>query len=276
MSTKIAWTEETFNPVVGCSEVSPGCLNCYALNWARRLRANGVKHYADVIGPHGQWSGNVGFSEKVLNKLTPRQAPKMIFVCSMGDLFHKDVPFEFIDKVMAVIALCPQHTFQVLTKRADRMAEYIDGLKQDVQHRLEVFGLDAITVDEDWPLKNLWLGVSAENQEWWDKRKEAFFATPAALHFVSFEPLLGGIVLSDEDLKRLGWVIIGAESKGVYPGRRCELKWLNNIKYQCQAADIPAFFKQVPPVFGRKLDKDPEIIRHWGWPQQYPKGAKDE
>ena len=272
--TKIPWTEKTWNPVVGCTKVSPGCKNCYAEKMARRLRSitdkqclknrsqrnltNAIAYGTAIDKKTGNWSGDMGYRRYEFAKITPRQKPKMIFVCSMGDLFHPSVPFGFIADLYEVIAKCPQHTFQILTKRPEIAKEF---------YRKRIFNSRLLT--------NLWLGVSAENQEWWEKRKKAFFATPAAIHFVSFEPLLGEIILTDEDLKRLDQVIIGAESKGAYPGRLCQGQWVGDIVRQCEGAKIPCFVKQLHQHFGkpekRRLVKSEEV-KALGWPQEHPKG----
>lgn len=199
--SKIEWTDETWNPVCGCSKVSPGCDNCYAERMAYRLACMGQEKYRYVTcNPNierplkpGGWTGEAFCDEKALEIPLHWRNPRQIFVCSMGDLFHKSVPFEFIDKVMSVIALCPQHTFQVLTKRPERMLEYIDGLSQDSQYRGNILNFDAIQVGQRWPLKNLWLGVTAENQEQADKRIPILLQIPAAVRFVSIEPMLGAV-----------------------------------------------------------------------------------
>ncbi len=288
MSSKIAWTEITINPVVGCTKVSPGCANCYAEKWALRLahiesrrvmqgsKVNGKfdqKYMSVVWAEDGCWSGEIYCDESALTKITPRQKPKKIFVNSMSDLFGPKVPFEFLDKVFDRMFSCPQHIYQILTKHPDRMKEYFEHLDNICQQMGEG--------DVGWsemPNKNIWLGVSAENQEWWDKRKEALFATPAALHYVSFEPLLGEIILTDEDLKRLGWAIIGAESNGKWPGRECKDKWIGDIVLQCANDKVPCFVKQyhkleyqvktktIMPILKKK---SADILMR-GYPQQYP------
>ncbi len=271
--TKIPWTEKTWNPVVGCSKVSPGCLNCYAERMALRQAhmelARYEEHANDEYPPQfmggkyfdvvdlckRKWNGKIFCDEKALEIPLHWKKPRMIFVCSMGDLFHPSVPFEFIEKAMAVIEECQQHTFQLLTKRPHVMLEYFSGIGQ-------LYKLSCCS--------NLWFGVTAENQEWWDKRKEALFGIPATVHFVSNEPLLSRIVYTDDDLKRLDWVIIGCESG---PNRRpCKLEWVWSLIQQCRAAGVAPFVKQLS-IKG-KVSKDMSE-----WPpefriREYPKGRR--
>ena len=199
MPSKIERTEETWNPVTGCTKVSPGCANCYAERMAKRLagRCGYPKDNPFAVMMHYYR----------LEQPIHWHKPRTIFVCSMGDLFHPEVSFEFIDKVFAVMALCPQHTFQVLTKRADRMRDYFAYLEEEnkkpshTPHRAIEIALEHITGDhwpyippvQAWPLPNLWLGVSAENQEMADERIPLLLQTPAAERFVSVEPMLGEV-----------------------------------------------------------------------------------
>ena len=208
--SKIEWTGRTWNPIVGCSKCSDGCKNCYAERMARRLASMGTQSYHDVIGVFtGKWNGETICIEKKLTDPLHWRTPRKIFVCSMSDLFHESVPFEFIDKVFAVMVLCPQHTFQVLTKRADRMAEYFtgdndarwDGVDEAIaehtgghlagydmvedfckekgislKYREQLNNAECIFANRIWhkdtifPFPNVWLGVTAENQAMWDKR----------------------------------------------------------------------------------------------------------
>ncbi len=268
MATKIAWTDETWNPVVGCSKVSAGCLNCYAEKMAGRLANMGQGKYVPVVTDrwateglvyNGEWNGEIRCDETALNKPLHWRKPRRIFVCSMGDLFHPSVPFDFIDKVMAVIAVCQQHTFQVLTKRPERMREYFSDIKTPINITGVVSQNTGITIDlgRFWneagqPLKNLWLGVTAENQETADKRIPILLQIPAAVRFVSVEPMLEGIKTNpwsiglpsaEEWHPQLNWVIIGCESG---PKRRpCKLEWVRDLVNQCKAAGVPVFVKQL-------------------------------
>lgn len=226
-TTAIEWTDTTWNPIVGCSVVSPGCTNCYAM----KLAGNRLAHlpaYAGLTqasksGP--VWTGEVRQQNSVL--LAPRawRKPRRVFVNSMSDLFHESIPDDWIDQVFAVMAMSPQHQFQVLTKRAARMRAYIERYR-----------------DFEWPLPNVWLGVSAEDQTRWDERVKDLIATPAAVRFVSAEPLLGPI----QDVRRvwalLDWVIAGGESG---PGARpMHPDWVRNLRGQCAGSDTAFFFKQ--------------------------------
>jgi protein gp37 len=199
----IEWTDATWNPVTGCSVVSPGCTNCYAM----KLAGTRLKHIPSRAGLTRDskagpvWTGEVRFNEQWLDQPLRWKKPRMIFVCAHGDLFHEDVPDEWIDRVFAVMALSPRHTFQVLTKRAERMRAYISGFDCDGARRLNVaYGDNAHdeVANAIWPLPNVWLGVSAEDQQRASERIPDLLTTPAAIRFVSGEPLLGPI-----DLRRL-------------------------------------------------------------------------
>lgn len=275
--TDIEWTNETWNPIVGCSLESPGCTNCYAMRKANRLAEMGkhTSHYRGLVEKHNGkpvWNGVVREApERLLMKPFRWKKGKMIFVNSMGDLFHESVPDHAIDKVFAVMALCPQHTFQVLTKRAERMREYmadIDARGDAINgYAGEMMHWDEMPQREPGPLSNVWLGVSAEDQTRADARIPHLLATPAAVRFVSCEPLLGAIDLTDipwpkdrpkfpetDDISdsrsalrvientKLDWVIAGGESG---PGARPpHPDWFRSLRDQCQQADVPFFFKQ--------------------------------
>lgn len=256
--TAIEWTDETWNPIVGCSVVSPGCTNCYAMKTAAaRLDGNpATPHYAGTTkqtNGGAVWTGRVMLApDHILEKPLRWKSPRRIFVNSMGDLFHWAVPDEWIDRVFAVMALAPQHTFQVLTKRAHRMRAYMVAMR----------GVGTLH-ERPWPLPNVWLGVSAEDQARADERIPELLATPAAVHFVSAEPLLGPIDFTDispngiqqinalsghsrtpdtDAFARLGWIIVGGESG---PGARpMHPDWARAIRDQCAAAGTAFFFKQ--------------------------------
>ncbi|MDR3471569.1 MAG: DUF5131 family protein [Devosia sp.] len=182
----IEWTDATWNPIVGCSVVSPGCTNCYAMRLAgTRLRHHPTRAGLTVDTNAGPvWNGQVRFNDKA--RLAPLHwtRPRMIFVCAQGDLFAEQVPDEWIDRVFAVMALCPQHIFQVLTKRPARMRAYLTGLT----------GLATpLVANGAWPLPNVWLGTSVEDQRRADERIPELLATPAAVRWISAEPLLGPV-----------------------------------------------------------------------------------
>jgi protein gp37 len=257
--SKIEWTDATWNPVRGCTKVSPGCKHCYAERFAERFR--GVKGH-----PFEQ-----GFDLRLVpNKLGEPlrwSEPRMIFVNSMSDLFHEDIPDAFVDRVFAVMALAPRHTFQVLTKRADRMREYTsarNGYCCGVWHAAHKIKPPPPPQHWyhagrrfDWPLPNVWLGVSVENQHFADERVPLLLRTPAAVRFISAEPLLGPVDLREfipdpldgtvhlagDDLPPLDWVIVGGES-GPH-ARPFDLAWARTIVAQCEAAGVPVFVKQL-------------------------------
>jgi len=215
--SSIEWTDATWNPITGCSVVSPGCTNCYAM----KLAGTRLKHHPSRIGLTTMskagpvWNGKVRFNNRWLDQPLRWKKPRMIFVCAHGDLFHEDVPDAWIDKVFAVMALCTRHTFQVLTKRADRMREYCDGYGAWVRveqliHEIKPSSLwngNVYTakniLDSARPLPNVWLGVSVEDQKRADERIPDLLSTPAAKRFVSYEPALGPVDfspwLSDDD-----------------------------------------------------------------------------
>ena len=178
--TRIEWTEHTWNPMSGCTKISDGCKNCYAEKMANRLKAMGVKGYENGFA--------VTLHPEKLREPLERKKPTMYFV-SMGDLFHEDVPFEFIYKIWVVMINSSQHTFQVLTKRPDRMFEFIRAYAPVRAMTGETYGADFLP-------KNIWLGVTAENQEQADKRIPILLDTPAAIRFVSVEPMLSHIDLT--------------------------------------------------------------------------------
>lgn len=222
--SKIEWTEATWNPVTGCDKISPGCKNCYAERLALRLQAMGVKQYEDgfALTLHPE-SLEIPFGWK---------KPRVIFVNSMSDLFHKSVPLSFIQQVFSVMRAAPQHQFQILTKRAERLAE----------------------IDTELPWSdNVWMGVSVESKDY-VQRIDHLRQSKAKIKFLSLEPLLGP--LPRLDLKGIDWVIVGGES-GPY-ARPMEPQWVREIRAQCVAAKVPFFFKQWGGVFksktGRILD----------------------
>lgn len=264
MSTKIQWTDETWNPSVGCSKVSTGCENCYAERMARRQIAMGNKQYKGTVDERGKWTGKTNLVESQLAKPLRWRKPRKVFVCSMGDLFHESVPDESIEEVFAVMALADKHTFQVLTKRPDRMRAFladdgdryhwamIEGHAQRIHHMRT--GEDpSMWLAVHGPLPNVWLGTTVENQAAADERIPHLLSTPAAVRFVSCEPLVGAVDLSgymdegwfynEEPLDGpLDWVIAGGESG---PGARpMHPDWARSLRDQCQAAGVPFFFKQ--------------------------------
>jgi len=206
----IEWTEATWNPVTGCTKISPGCKHCYAERMAWRLQTMGQANYANgfslTLQPH------------MLELPLAWKQPQTVFVNSMSDLFHKDVPLEYIQKVFAVMGRAHWHSFQVLTKRADRLARVSPNL--------------------EWP-PNIWMGVSIENYEY-QARLDNLRRTGAQIKFLSLEPLLGP--LDAIDLTGIDWVIVGGESG---PGARLmDPTWARDLRDQCLRAGVPFFFKQ--------------------------------
>jgi protein gp37 len=266
--SSIEWTNATWNPLAGCSIVSPGCTNCYAMKMAHRVGPN-FPHYAGLTtltkgGP--VWTGKVTVApDHIFLQPLHWKKPRQIFVNSMSDLFHEDVPDAVIDRVFAVMALCPQHTFQVLTKRADRMREW--SLRNSTGgHILHVASTIGRPQSGVWPLPGVWLGVSAEDQRRADERIPLLLETPAAVRWVSAEPLLGaldlrayligheehGVDMAREVGARVGacigwrppldWIVAGGESGP--NARPSHPDWFRSLRDQCAAADVPYFFKQ--------------------------------
>ncbi len=223
-NSSIEWTEATWNPVTGCTKISPGCKFCYAERMAKRLKAMGQERYRDGF--------RVTLQPDVVEAPLRWRKPRVIFVNSMSDLFHQSVPPDFITQCFDVMKRCPQHTFRVLTKRATRLAQLAPVL--------------------EWP-DNVWMGVSVENADY-VSRIDELRTVPAAVRFLSVEPLIGPI--EDLPLDGIHWVIVGGESG---PGARpMEEDWVLSIRDQCRAADVPFFFKQWGGVnkkrTGRELD----------------------
>lgn len=210
MSTKIEWTDKTWNPITGCTKYSQGCLHCYAETMSRRLRGMGVEKYRNEFA--------LTLHEESLEEPLRWRKPHNIFVCSMSDLFHKEVPYEFIDRVFEVIKQTPQHRYQVLTKRAERMAEY--------------FSFHEVP-------KNVWLGVTVENAEY-KYRIDLLREIPATIRFLSCEPLLGS--LGSLNLSNIEWVIVGGESGA--SARPMSEAWVLQIKEQVVSQGSAFFFKQ--------------------------------
>ena len=209
-TTKIEWTESTWNPSTGCTKISTGCKHCYAERMAKRLQAMGQKKYVNGF--------DFAFHSECLAEPKTWKNPHTVFVNSMSDLFHEQMTFENIQRVFKVMNENPRHTFQVLTKRSDIMLEYSSQLK--------------------WT-KNIWLGVTVENDEF-SNRIDDLRKTGALVKFISFEPLLDSV--GEIDLSGIDWVIVGGESG---PGARpIEEKWVLEIQDICQSQDIPFFFKQ--------------------------------
>lgn len=206
----IEWTEMTWNPVTGCTKISPGCTNCYAERMAKRLQAMRAPRYRDGF--------QLRVHDDALAAPLSWKTPRKVFVNSMSDLFHKDVPLSFIQRVFEVMAGCPQHQFQILTKRAARLRHLAPSL--------------------DWT-PNIWMGVSVEDQKR-ARRAEELRNVPAHIRFLSVEPLLGPI--DELPLEGIHWVIVGGESgPNARPMRR---EWVETVLRQCESRGVAFFFKQ--------------------------------
>lgn len=221
-SSEIEWTEMTWNPVTGCTKVSQGCKHCYAERMAKRLRAMGVERYRDGF--------RVTLQEDLIEEPLRWRRPRRVFVNSMSDLFHEEVPLEFIRRVFGVMEECPQHTFQILTKRAERLEE--------------------LGPELPWA-PNVWMGVSVED-EGALSRVRHLARVPAHTRFLSCEPLLGP--LPSLDLREIQWVIVGGESgPGARPMRK---EWVEEILEKCRRSEVPFFFKQWGGVRKKKQGRE--------------------
>jgi protein gp37 len=293
--SKISWTDATWGPVRGCSRVSAGCINCYAERVATRFSGPGQPYeglltirsrHPDAgratTGSRGRWNGRVRLVPERLADPLRWKSPRRIFTTSMSDLFHENLSNEDIAAVFGVMAACPQHTFQCLTKRAKRMHEWFEWIAEQrtplitIPHspRLicraeadKIINPDNVgrplgtePQPRQWPLPNVWLGVSTENQTAADERIPLLLDTPAAVRFISAEPLLGPLVLTGSPGERGGgwlgrtgwhgdaqphlqWVIIGCESG---PGARpLELAWVRSLRQQCGSYGVPVWLKQL-------------------------------
>lgn len=280
--TRIEWSDYTVNPFPGCRKVSEGCRNCFAERMAKRLKAIGQTKYAACVDGNG-WTGEIGYNPFCMS--VPGTG-KLVFVNSMGDLFYEKIDGPYIRDVFTAIRKQPEHTFQVLTKRPERAVQYFAAYKDD-------------------PPANVWLGVTAENQEWADTRIPILLQIPAAVRWVSLEPLLGPVDLTrvnvnhlpgcrgcvanvldsrdgplGEPYKHLNWVVCGAETG---PGRRwCDTRWVESVVRQCHAAKVPVFVKKLHKPGPGKLPKivddineisnmlgySPEQLRQWPGKEQ--------
>lgn len=342
-TSKIEWTDATWNPVRGCSIVSKGCTNCYAMKQAHRFAGAGQAYEGLTQMSRGGpvWTGKVRLVPELLDQPLRRKTPRLIFVNSMSDLFHEDVPDEFIDQIFAVMGSCPWHTFQILTKRPDRMREWFNEkwqippewsqrqLHQELQARARALGITKMlpeftpqTKGEDrfdqvyaaydwmsltskafngdrfwttegrshllanpWPLQNVWLGVSVEDQAAADERIPLLLQTPAAVRWISAEPLLGPIDMRDaqNDIgeprfsyltkidgtgPQIDWVVVGGESG---PGARgCRVADVRSIVRQCRIAGVPVFVKQLGAYVVDRNDAGFDGCEPDSWPNMDP------
>lgn len=320
--TTIEWTDATWNPVRGCSRVSPGCDHCYAMGQAHRFNtparietqdaANGIYQPAKPAGPyHGlttirrgkvDWSGIVRFVPEMLDAPLRWRKPRRVFVNSMSDLFHESLSNEQIAVVFGVMVAAPQHTFQVLTKRPQRARQWFKWVEQDwypagtcraIASKVAPQAARNEQSTRPWPLPNVWLGTSCEDQQRADERIPELLACPAAVRFVSAEPLLGPIDLTricenartefdalrgwagwasdgSEDVRGLDWVIAGGESGN--GARRFDLQWGRDLREQCAHAGVAFFFKQTGSrVFNSAAAV--ELGAELGWIPTHSKGG---
>lgn len=250
--SKIEWTEQTWNPIIGCSKISDGCKNCYAEKMAVRLACiENTQHYKHVVS--NKWNGTTYFNIPALEKPLKRKKPTTYFVCSMGDIFHETVPFRWVDEVLDIIEKCPQHRFIILTKRAKRMHDYWTWVYE---------------FNDTVPSKkqNIIWGITAENQEQANKRIPWLLEIPCSCKMVSIEPMLGEVDLTkiidsdgdtidclngkmyqksckvDKTFDIISWVIVGGESGS--NARPMHPEWVKSIKDQCEKSNTPFFFKQ--------------------------------
>ncbi|WP_138437951.1 DUF5131 family protein [Marinobacter shengliensis] len=282
-TTNIEWTDATWNPIRGCSRVSEACRNCYAETVAKRFSGDG-QPYEGLIARTGQWNGRVSFIDHKLDEPLRWQKPRMVFVNSMSDLFHESLTNEQIAAVFGVMAAAPRHTFQILTKRPARLREWFRWHANEVRARDLRFepwriceaeaqeyipDLSAAGTGAPWPLPNVWIGVSVEDQKTADERIPLLLDTPAAVRWISAEPLLGEICLqgiapgeTQEQGKRrqylasgdpeqqprgngsgfIDWVVAGGESGA--KARPMHPEWVRTLRDQCSAAGVPFLFKQ--------------------------------
>lgn len=302
-STSIELTESVWNPVRGCSMVSPGCKHCYAMRQAHRFSGEGHPYegLTEITGMGPRWTGRARFVQDMLAAPLHWKKPRRIFLNSMSDLFHGDITNEQIASVFGVMAACQQHTFQVLTKRPKRMLEWYDWYEghsgagastyaaamqaASMLNSAAVRRLDAAT-EAPWPLPNVWLGVSVESQAAADERIPLLLQTPAAVRWVSAEPLLDDINLQHVMINnapsppffgnalheyrgfehRIDWVVCGCESG---PGARpMNIDWARSLRDQCVAAGVPFFLKQatidgelvkMPNLDGKVWAQMPEV-----------------
>lgn len=272
--THIEWTDATWNIITGCSVVSPGCTHCYAMRLAgTRLRDHPSRRGLTTPSKSGPvWNGSLRFNAEWLDQPLRWSRPRRIFVCAHGDLFHDGVSDAWLDQIFAVMAQCPQHVFQVLTKRPARMRAYMKSLPE----RRAMLDCDAGLDWAPWPLPNVWLGVSVEDQARADARIPDLLATPAAVRWISAEPLLGPVDLTNLQFDKacdctddgptfnalnasvycrgccegpepmtgglIDWVVVGGESgRGARP---MHPDWVRGLRDQCAASDTPFLFKQ--------------------------------
>jgi len=235
--TNISWTDYTFNPIIGCSR---GCRYCYACD----LHTKRHKAYINGSNLPIQYSksfDNIQFFPERLIQPFKVKKPSKIFICSMGDIFDKNVKQEWIDKIMAVIFLNPRHTFQILTKQPERMEKYINGIEKEFKERIEPHLIKKTNRETNWPLSNLHIGVTVTNSSEWIRRVNILRDCNSYIKFVSMEPMLEDINMFPY-LREIDWIILGGQTgKDVV---ELKYEWVKNVIDQCRNANVSLFFKQ--------------------------------
>lgn len=264
--SKISWTNHTWNIVTGCTKVSQGCKNCYAEKMFYRLAAMRSEDYV------GRKFTDVKFHPSRLGYPSKLRKPSKIFVNSMSDLFHENIPFDIISKIWDVMVMNPQHIYQVLTKRPERLLEFCE-YESD---KLFAEGYEKIN---GWAFEIpsfIWTGMSAETQKDLDERLPLLLEVNAKVKILSLEPLLDEIKIPIEMLNQISWVIIGAESLGQAAGRECKLSWIKNLVDGCKEFGVPVFVKQIHKEINGKLylRKDIETFPKKLRIREYPKGER--
>lgn len=257
--SKIEWTDASWNPIVGCSKVSEGCRNCYAIRYANRMNGRNKLYngLTKQVNGNPEWTNIVRFSEERLLQPLKWKRPRMIFVNSMSDLFHESVSDAQIENIFAVMCVAQKHIFQVLTKRPERMKSFLlqPHIKDSIRFKVEEgLGYKIDYFDKMWPIVNVWIGVSVEDQKTADERIPLLLQTPAAVRWISAEPLLAPVMIDtylahtpeDDDGApypgKINWIVAGGESGP--NARPSHPDWFRSLRDQCLAANVPFFFKQ--------------------------------
>jgi protein gp37 len=282
MTTKIEWTQETWNPIIGCTKISEGCKNCYAEKFAYRLSHNPktMDNYVHVVDlATKKWSNKTQLVKSSLTKPLKWKKSKMIFVCSMGDLFHDSVSFEWIDALFTVMSDCDHHIYQILTKRPQRILDFYSWKWNEIKK---------LTLDNNYipwqPKNNVWIGVTCENQEMADQRIPILLQIPTKVRFVSCEPLLEEILLKQQcknylegwdteigcrsdingypepgpeqiQTNKINWVIAGPLTGHGPEKIFCKKEWIESLYEQCKSANVPFFDKK--NVLGKNIQQYP-------------------
>lgn len=298
LNTSIEWTDRTWSPVRGCRRVSPGCDNCYAMRQAHRFAGPGQPYEGLTVlrpktasRPGVDWAGSARLHPEMLGEPLRWRKPQRVFVNSMSDLFHESLSNEEIAAVFGVMAACPRHTFMVLTKRPERAAAWFKWVQNQQgdegtyharvtcylsavrpERRAALIGHDAALRPPwpeggKWPLPNVHLGVSCEDQDAWKRLAVLVHQCPAAVHWASCEPLLGPINIGGTGAIHLNWLVLGSESGN--GARPMEVAWARSLVDQCIENGIPVFTKQIATGQNGK-GGDPATWPAGNWPRQYP------